>query len=184
MVAIIISGPHEPKIPNSFIYLLTAEFNTLSRGILAIDGQTKQQFTLCACIAKSVSDQKAMNKILQIKGAGSKKGCHLCEIQGVRYGTIYYYIYCTHDDLEEEDQRDENAYVVTGNYNFERPLLRRNVQRQIVEITRSDNAELRKQTGINGLSKLIRISSLKFNAANLYDTMHACLLNCTKYKVR
>ena len=119
MVAIIIPGPHEPKIPNSFMYLLTAEFDTLSRGILAIDGQTKQWFTLRACIVKSVADQKTMNKILQMKSAGSKKGCHLCEIQGVRYGTIYYYVHCTHDDLEEEDQRDKNPHVVTGNYNFE-----------------------------------------------------------------
>lgn len=82
MVAIIIPGPHEPKIPNSFMYPLAAEFEKLTRGILAIDGQTKQRFTLRACIAKCVADQKAINKILQMKGAGSKKGCSLCEIQG------------------------------------------------------------------------------------------------------
>ena len=80
-----------------------AEFETFNRGILAIDGQTNPRLTLRACIAKCVADQKAMNDILQMKGASSKEGCRLGEIQGVRYGTIYYYVHCTHDDLEEED---------------------------------------------------------------------------------
>ena len=103
MVAMIIPGSHEPKITNSFMYPLAAEFEKLNRGILAIDAQTNQRFTLRACIAKCVADQKAMHNILQMKGASSKKGCRLGEIQGVRYSTIYYYVHFTHDDLEEED---------------------------------------------------------------------------------
>ena len=113
-----------------------------------------------------------------------RKGAVCVRYKGVRYSTMYYYVHCTHDDLEGEEQRDENPHVVTADYDFERPPLCRNVWRQMLEIALSDNGELWKQTGINGFSELIRIPSLKFNAANLYDTMHACLLNCAKDKVK
>ena len=96
----------------------------------------------------------------------------------VRFGTIYYHVFCKRDDLNPEDQA--NPHIVTGDYPFLHPLLRRNLRRQMLNVARVNDAQLRLDTEIKGVSALIKLKLLKFPAANLYDTMHTYLLNTTR----
>ena len=54
----------------------------------------------------------------------------------------------------------------------------------MLQVARCNNQELSLATGIKGASALMKIRSLKFNTANLYDTMLALLLNHTPEKTR
>lgn len=122
VVSHIIPGPNESTIVNSDLHPLILELQKLPAGIPAIDGYRMGRFPLRALIGKPMADQRAMVKVLHFKGPESRKGCRMCDLQGkviptparnmefsviethvvkliwnrvgVRYGTIYYYIYC------------------------------------------------------------------------------------------
>jgi len=50
----------------------------------------------------------------------------------------------------------------------------------MLNVARVNDAQLRLDTEIKGVSALIKLKLLKFPAANLYDTMHTYLLNTTR----
>ena len=95
----------------------------------------------------------------------------------VRYGTIYSYVYCELDNWNAEDQA--NSHGVVGNYRFAHSPLRRNTRLQMLNVAGVYDAQLRLDTGTRCVSAVMKLKSLKFKAANLYNTMHAHLLNTT-----
>jgi hypothetical protein len=59
------------------------ELSVLKRGVgNAYDGDTDEVFTLHAYIVQAIGDQKALQKVLKLKGPGAKAGCRICPIQG------------------------------------------------------------------------------------------------------
>ena len=91
-------------------------------------------------------------------------------------------MHCQLDDLGKIDQ--QNPFVITGDYDFDNPPLRRNVRRQMLHVASSDDQQLRLESGINAASALMKVRSLKFNAGNLYDTMHVVLTNLAADMIR
>jgi len=83
LVAIVIPGVNEPKLVNSFMYLLVMKFEKLHNSVPAIDRLTKEQFRLHGHITEASADQWAFAKVLQFKGLGSKKGCRICDLIGI-----------------------------------------------------------------------------------------------------
>lgn len=76
-------------------------------------------------------------------------------LSGVRYGTIYYYVYCDLDNRNAEDLA--NLHDITGNYRFTHPPLRRNLRRQMLNVACAHDTQLRIDTGIKGVSNLLKL---------------------------
>lgn len=106
MVAMIIPGPSETPHLETFLFPLFREMKKLSVGVQAIDGDMKikvadgvlpdtrpVEFTLRAWIVLAIGDQKAINYLTQMRGAGSKQGCRRCWHTGTLLGTLYYYMH-------------------------------------------------------------------------------------------
>ena len=91
-------------------------------------------------------------------------------------------MHCQLDDLREIDQ--QNPFVITGDYDFDNPALRHHIRRQMLHVARSDDLELRLDSGINGASALMKVRSSKFNTGNLYDTMQVLLTNVAPDMIR
>ena len=91
-------------------------------------------------------------------------------------------MHCQLDDLCEIDQ--QNSCVITRDYDFDNPPLRRNVRWQMQHVARSNDQQLRLESGINQPSTLMKVRSLKFNAGNLYDTIHVVLTNLAPNMIR
>ena len=121
MIAMIISGPSEPKDLNSFLLPLVEELKQLegniildvynlhksnikpkfSAGISCIDGRTKTIFSLHAHIITWSGDIPALTKILHLTGHGSYCGCRFCEIQGIHHSGMYFPLQPPLDTMEE-----------------------------------------------------------------------------------
>lgn len=82
-VSMILPGPGEPTHYHSFLRPAWKDFNRLDKGVPeAIDGTDLSKFTLRAHLTTFIGDQKVANVMTQLKGAGSKSGCRLCDIKG------------------------------------------------------------------------------------------------------
>lgn len=103
-------------------------------------------------------------------------------LSGVWYGTIYYYVDYELDNLNAEDQA--NPRVVASNYCCADLPLPRYLSRQMLYVPRASDTQLRLCITTKGVSALMKLKSLKLNAANWYDTMHDYLLNTTRDMTR
>jgi hypothetical protein len=158
LLCMLLPGPHEPKnLGPSWLRPLWREMRQLHRGVKALDGSMvtcetdhlenpaemyneNAFFTLRAYITLVVGDQVAMNSLGSFKGAGSKRSCRMCWIQGTRPdgATIYYPVHDEEQDLLNLPLRNDLARFAT-------------------EICALRSERAYKETGIKGLSFLLQL---------------------------
>jgi hypothetical protein len=157
ILCMLLPGPHEPKELASWLRPLWREMRSLHRGVRALDGSLVRQgsdvledphllyneaafFTLRAYITLVVGDQVAMNSLGCFKGAGSKRSCRMCWLEGIRPAgsTIYYPVHQVNTDL------------------LSLPL-RNDLPRVARDICNLGSETARKEAGIKGLSFLLQL---------------------------
>jgi hypothetical protein len=125
----LLPGPHEPKnLGPSWLRPLWREMHKLHQGVRALDGSLVRRrldvlegpselynenvfFTLRGYITLVVGDQVAINSLGGFKGAGSKRSCRMCWLEGTRPqgSTIYYPIHGAATDLLNLPLRNDLA---------------------------------------------------------------------------
>jgi hypothetical protein len=158
ILSMLLPGPHEPKnLGPSWLRPLWREMHKLHQGVRALDGSLVRHrsnvledpselynehvfFTLRGYIALVVGDQVAINSLGSFKGAGSKRSCRMCWLEGMRPAgsTIYYPVHGPGNDLLNLPLRNDLA-----NYAKE------------ISALRSDRAY--KETGLKGLSYMLEL---------------------------
>jgi hypothetical protein len=96
-VSMILPGPSEPSILDTFLQPLWKECRLLSAGVDAVDGDNKMKvangelentpenlyFKLHGWIVLAIGNQRAMLKLVRMQGLSSEGGCWRCWIRGV-----------------------------------------------------------------------------------------------------
>jgi hypothetical protein len=156
ILSMLLPGPHEPKnLGPSWLRPLWKEMHKLHQGVRVLDGSLVRHrsdvleepsqlynenvfFTLRAYITLVVGDQVAMNSLGGFKGAGSKRSCRMCWLEGTRPegSTIYYPVHGPGRDLLNLPLRNDLS-------NFAKDIC----------ALQSERAQ--KETGIKGLSFLL-----------------------------
>ena len=152
MVPMVVPGPKEPGDLTTWLRPLKRELRRLEKGVHAFDGHAQEPFLMRAYIVCTLGDQKAINTLLQMKGANSEFGCRQCWNKGEEYDGIYYYP-----------------------YRPEEPLVMRTGMRQTMrELHASGRGRSRRQreVGIRGLTPLIDVESIQIPRGLPYGPMH------------
>jgi hypothetical protein len=129
LLSMLLPGPHEPKnLGPSWLRPLWREMHKLHLGVRALDGSLVRRrsdvledpselynehafFTLRGYITLVVGDQVAINSLGGFKGAGSKRSCRMCWLEGTRpeRSTIYYPVHRAGTDLLNLPLRNDMA---------------------------------------------------------------------------
>jgi hypothetical protein len=157
ILSMLLPGPHEPKhLGPSWLRPLWREMQKLHNGVRVLDGSLVRHradaleepselynenvfFTLRGYITLVVGDQVAINSLGAFKGAGSKRSCRMCWLEGIRPegSTIYYPVHGAVDLLNLPLRNDLARYA------------------EDICALRSERAL--KETGIRGLSFLLAL---------------------------
>ncbi|KAG9123856.1 hypothetical protein FRC07_013733, partial [Ceratobasidium sp. 392] len=175
----VIPGPNTPKELSTYLEPLICELEDLARGIPAFDVVDGHTFALRAYLIAAFGDMPAMAKLMSMKGPNGKFPCRACKIEGVNPGgsgrnknTLYTPL--------------SRPFVPRGSIRRYDPLNlpRRShadhIQQALdVQGAINDTAEqtLSRDTGVNGLSPLTRLASLKFPTSFPHDFMHLIFEN-------
>jgi hypothetical protein len=158
ILCMLLPGPHEPKnLGPSWLRPLWRELHKLHHGVRALDGSLVKHrfdvlenphelyndhvfFTLRAYVTLVVGDQVAMNTLASFRGAGSRRSCRMCWLEGTRPpgSTIYYPVHKDDTDL------------------LNLPL-RNQLPKFAREICRLGSETAKKEAGIKGLSFLLKL---------------------------
>lgn len=173
----VVPGPSSPKEIDTFLEPFIDELEDLARGVPAYDAAAGHPITLHAYLLACFGDMPAVAKLMCMKGPNGKHPCRACDIEAVH--------------PEEGDTTNYTPLKRTfvsgapGPSSYD-PLnlpLRSHIdfleQALYVESAENDAVEERRsrETGINSLSPLARISSLNFPRSFPHDFMHAMFEN-------
>ncbi|KAF8595636.1 hypothetical protein BDV93DRAFT_456404 [Ceratobasidium sp. AG-I] len=146
-----------------------------------VDGHT---FALRAYLLSCFGDMPAVAKLMAMKGPNGKRPCRACMIEGVRTGLV-----------DHNGRQEKTNYTPLSRGFVQVPAARHpsyeplnlphwthaeHIQQALdVEGARNDNDESAqsRNTGVNGLSPLARLSSLEFPTSFPHDFMHLIFEN-------
>jgi hypothetical protein len=175
----VIPGPNAPKDISTYLEPLIDELEDLARGVPAFDSKDGHTFSLRAYLLACFGDMPAVAKLMAMKGHNGKFPCHACKIEGVNAGggrgktTLY-------TPLSRTFVKDHSAPCHYDPLNLPRRTHADHLQQALdIEAAINDNNEtLRsRNTGINGLSPLARLSSIEFPTSFPHDFMHVVFEN-------
>jgi hypothetical protein len=172
----VLPGPKEPKDLNSFLRPFVDELSILeTTGVQgAYDADSKKLFTLHAYTVLCTGDMKAIEKAMGMAGTNSRSPCRMCKIRGILAlpASIV---------GQTQSNRRINYYPHTyQGIDVHRLSYRRNLRKTIHDVCFANNEEVRKNSGIRGLSILLELRALHFPRSFPYDTMHLIFLNTVK----
>ena len=78
----ILPGKKEPRQLATWLRPLIQDLRILHRGVRAVDGETKEIFTLQAHMVLFVADKKMARTALCLKGHNARFPCRICDIEG------------------------------------------------------------------------------------------------------
>ncbi|KAF8599739.1 hypothetical protein BDV93DRAFT_448790 [Ceratobasidium sp. AG-I] len=179
----VVPGPQAPKDLVTYLEPLIDEFEDLARGIPAFDIVDGHTFALRAYLLSCFGDMPAMAKLMAMKGPNGKRPCRACKIEGVHA-----------DRTDRAGRKEKTLYTPLSRSFVQNPAQRRPYdpldlprrshadhirQALAVETARNDADEKAqsRDTGINGLSPLARLSSLEFPTSFPHDFMHIMFEN-------
>jgi Transposase family tnp2 len=169
----VIPGPKSPKSLDSFFIPLVEECKTLAHGIQTYDALSHQSFELHAYLITFSGDLPAISKLLCLRGHGSYSPCRCCLMKGTRiHGTRNSKYYPVLVRPRRPGQTHEPDYDPLN-----LPLRTQdNLREHLLEMCNADSAQWREELGmeygINRLSMVLRIGSLKFPMHFPHDIMH------------
>ncbi|KAG8764402.1 hypothetical protein FRC12_008110 [Ceratobasidium sp. 428] len=175
----VIPGPNTPKELSTYLEPLICELEDLARGIPAFDVIDGHTFALRAYLIAAFGDMPAMAKLMSMKGPNGKFPCRACKIEGVNPGgsgrnknTLYTPLsrpFVPRTSIRHYDP-----------LNLPRRSHADHIQQALdVQGAINDTAEqtLSRDSGVNGLSPLTRLSSLEFPTSFPHDFMHLVFEN-------
>jgi hypothetical protein len=172
----VIPGPNSPQDLCTYLEPLIDELEDLARGVPAFDSVDKHTFSLRAYLLACFGDMPAMAKLMAMKGHNGKFPCRACKIEGVSAGGGKHTLYTP---LSRTFVQDRSARHYDP-LNLPRRTHAEHVQQALeVEAALNDNQEeiVGRDTGINGLSTLARLSSIAFPTSFPHDFMHVIFEN-------
>lgn len=173
----VIPGPQAPKEIATYLEPLIDELEDLARGIVAFDAVDGHTFALRAYLLTCFGDMPAMAKLMSMKGPNGKLPCRACKMEAVSSGTGNNTTLYTPLSRTFLKDRSRPSY---DPLNLPRRTHAEHIRQALnVEATKNDTAEEAQQrnTGINGLSPLARLSSLDFPTSFPHDFMHIMFEN-------
>lgn len=176
----VIPGPNSPKEIDTFFEPFIQELEQLAHGVPAYDTISGRSFHLHAYLLACFGDMPAVAKMMCIKGHNGKSPCRACSILGVHAtegpDLNTYYVPLLRP-FSKEPANEPRAYDPLN-------LPRRTHTEFIVQAihvgsTKNDTEEARRgrDTGINALSPLARLSSIDFPGSFPHDFMHVIFEN-------
>lgn len=176
----VIPGPSAPKEIDTFFEPFIQELERLAHGVPAYNMIGGQPFLLRAYLLACFGDMPAVAKLMCMKGHNGKSPCHACCILGVRANegpdTNTYYVPLSRpfskEPLDEPRTYDPLKLPRHTHVKFITQAIH-------VGSTKNDTEEARRgrDTGINVLSPLARLSSLDFPNSFPHDFMHLIFEN-------
>ncbi|QRV85537.1 Transposase family Tnp2 protein [Ceratobasidium sp. AG-Ba] len=172
----VVPGPTSPKEIDTFLAPLVDELEELARGVPAFDGQHMRPFCLRAYLLTCFGDMPAVAKLMCMKGVNGKHPCRACKIIGIRGANTktHYTPLSRPFATDNEGPRSYDPYNLPRRTHAE--FLRDALHVEKAKTNAAENRRSRR-TGINGLSALVRVSSLDFPGSFPHDFMHVMFEN-------
>lgn len=149
------------------------------KGVPAWDGDSKERFTLRAYLCLVSADRVGMQKITALAGPNGKRPCPYCSIKGIwstQNKHYYYPLMPPVDRMSDEVPRAE--------YDPLKLPMRRKFRDLIRKVISADSENLRKESGVSGLSILYELPTVFFSQSFCVDSMHLVLENTMSHLYR
>jgi hypothetical protein len=177
-------GPKSPKNLDSFLAPFFEELKILEKGVWAYDASVKETFLLKAHLVLTSADSPGVTELFHFTGHKGKHPCRACNIEGTKYCTTYkkkkgpdgenttYYFPLHPPDGRQRNIQTWREDINTLSYRTHEQYLEDGEKGSCSTLSKKALEQVRKETGVKGISILADLSTIVVPESIPFDIMH------------